>query len=508
MEASATSLDRDIERAISINVDDPSVATATVNPAAAAAAVGAPPPAVAPPAVAPVADPAPPPTTSPTLPRPPRQRQGATSAAATSTATSSNQQIWVPGPANSWMLVDPSVATVARAASSQKQSPTNKRKNGSDGNNPTPRKKRVSGANDQDVELLSSSPFKEQNDPYPTFYPQLVAFKAEHGNLTVSRAKHPELWKFMRKCRDQYRRATRAGNKESRLLTPQRIEELNSLGFQWQRPIKDDNWDEMYPQLVEFQRQHGHCRATGNTDLASFVQQLRKGNYEAVSEVMKENGEGSSNLLSKYVTPERIKLLNDIGFEWKLWNRDPWEQRFFEVQDYKKTHGNCIIGPNFSNSLNGWVKTQRKGYRHFMNMLKADNDRKLAARNDPEGKVPPELDKEYEKLSKKKPMLDADRVVRLQMIDFEFQVVELSADDAWNKHYKELVEFNAVHGHTRVSRNFKENPQLAGWVKHQRRYMTRKMKGEPGGEPLTEERIQRLDAIGFEWRLKPLVIDD
>ena len=38
--------------------------------------------------------------------------------------------------------------------------------------------------------------------------------------------------------------------------------------------------------------------------------------------------------------------------------------------------------------------------------------------------------------------------------------------------------------------------------------MTMKIQGDPRGAPLTDERIRLLDEIGFEWCLKPLVLDD
>ena len=91
-----------------------------------------------------------------------------------------------------------------------------------------------------------------------------------------------------------------------------------------------------------------------------------------------------------------------------------------------------------------------------MTMLKADNERKLAARDDPNNKaVPQELEKEYERLSKVRPMVDAERTVRLPvMIDFNFEIKVVHG--AWEKQYMNLLDFKVKYGRTRVSRNDKK----------------------------------------------------
>jgi hypothetical protein len=449
----AASLDRDIETAISIDVDDdPSAGAAAANPAA--------------------------PDTASHTKNPPASADEAAAAAAAA-ARAPRKKVSLPRNDKK------RTATASLKDGTTSSTPAAKKKRSSTGGSST-KKKEDQG----DERKYQGSEFLS----FPAFYPQLVQYKEEHGNLDVDRDNRP-LYDFILRIRDIYRRTIKKGGL-SRILTKERIAKLNELGFEFE-PINDSwNWDKNYPQLVEFQRQHGHTRVNtaSNSELSMFVKKLRK--HYSVRDT------------STMLTPEKMKLLDDIGFQWALWTKDPWEGRFMEVQDFKKAHGHCIIGPKYDSSLNDWVKNQRKAYRNFMNLLKADNDRKMAAREDPEGKVPPELDKEYERLSKKKPMIDAHRVVRLQMIDFEFCIVDLTPDEAWDRQHKALLDFKEQHGHTRVSRNYKENPKLACWVKHQRRHMTKKLAGVPGGEPLSQDRIERLDAIGFEWRLKPLVVDE
>ncbi len=67
-------------------------------------------------------------------------------------------------------------------------------------------------------------------------------------------------------------------------------------------------------------------------------------------------------------------------------------------------------------------------------------------------------------------------------------------DAIWMKHYKELQEYKAQHGHVRVPR--KSGP-LGEWVRTQRRYYKLWRRGE--SVPLTKERMELLDHLGFVW---------
>lgn len=55
---------------------------------------------------------------------------------------------------------------------------------------------------------------------------------------------------------------------------------------------------------------------------------------------------------------------------------------------------------------------------------------------------------------------------------------------------------------TQMVPNTRENKELYAWVANQRRYMYYKeyQGGKPSHLPCTNERIEQLDAIGFEWR--------
>ncbi len=61
----------------------------------------------------------------------------------------------------------------------------------------------------------------------------------------------------------------------------------------------------------------------------------------------------------------------------------------------------------------------------------------------------------------------------------------------WEEMFQALVAFKKDKGHCRVPAKWSENPQLGTWVGTRRRDFR---KGR-----LSEERVARLEALGFEW---------
>jgi hypothetical protein len=54
-------------------------------------------------------------------------------------------------------------------------------------------------------------------------------------------------------------------------------------------------------------------------------------------------------------------------------------------------------------------------------------------------------------------MLDAERIVKLQIIDIQWTVQEASYEDVWEKRFMESLQFKAKFGHTHVSHNYDKN---------------------------------------------------
>lgn len=70
-------------------------------------------------------------------------------------------------------------------------------------------------------------------------------------------------------------------------------------------------------------------------------------------------------------------------------------------------------------------------------------------------------------------------------------------EEKWTLRYKELLEFHKEHGHSAVPHTYPKNPQLARWVKRQRRQYKLRRDNRPS--TMTAERLEMLSSVGFIW---------
>ena len=82
------------------------------------------------------------------------------------------------------------------------------------------------------------------------------------------------------------------------------------------------------------------------------------------------------------------------------------------------------------------------------------------------------------------------------------RVLEASASlpsegGSWERRFRELVEYKAVHGDCEVPQNYSQNTSLGTWVNKQR--MEQKNRIEGKNSSLNDSRLERLESIGFRW---------
>ena len=97
---------------------------------------------------------------------------------------------------------------------------------------------------------------------------------------------------------------------------------------------------------------------------------------------------------------------------------------------------------------------------------------------------------------KKEGRVSAEQKTRLDALGFDWD----PHDSTWETMFAELQRYKERFGHCNVPEGWPENPQLAGWVKSQRRpprvkgrtFLPRTRK-----KNLSEEKKNRLKALGF-----------
>lgn len=62
--------------------------------------------------------------------------------------------------------------------------------------------------------------------------------------------------------------------------------------------------------------------------------------------------------------PGRVKLLEEIGFRWKLQVRKNWDQRFKELKDFGEENGHMRVQQSDTSGLVNWVSHQRTMYKN------------------------------------------------------------------------------------------------------------------------------------------------
>ena len=90
-----------------------------------------------------------------------------------------------------------------------------------------------------------------------------------------------------------------------------------------------------------------------------------------------------------------------------------------------------------------------------------------------------------------------ERVAALEDIGFVWD----SHSAVWSERLQDLIDYKRVHGHCNVPSRYAENKQLAIWVKSQRRQF-KYFKSGCTKSKITADRIERLNALGFVWRLR------
>jgi hypothetical protein len=151
------------------------------------------------------------------------------------------------------------------------------------------------------------------------------------------------------------------------------------------------------------------------------------------------------------LSQDRIDKLNQLGFEWNT-IEDAWNQMYQQLIAYQKESGHCNVPQIYSPNpqLGIWVNNNRR----------------------------------------KKEKLDEDKIYRLNQLGFSWNTIE----DAWNQMYQQLIAYHKEYDHCNVPQSYPPNQKLATWVNKNRQNYRKKK--------LSQDRIDKLNQLGFEWTLK------
>lgn len=178
---------------------------------------------------------------------------------------------------------------------------------------------------------------------FETMFPALLQYKEAHGDCLV-----PQRWKENRQLAEWVSAQRMAYNRER--LASDRVRRLDEVGFEWD-PI-GTRWEEMFQQLVEYKKLHGDTNVP-----------QRSGKYAELGTWVRN--QRAAKRYNRPILTERGKRLDEIGFAWRLVERNAWELMFERLTEFKKVHGDCNVPQkNGQNKrLGKWVNTQRTHFK-------------------------------------------------------------------------------------------------------------------------------------------------
>lgn len=270
--------------------------------------------------------------------------------------------------------------------------------------------------------------FETMKAPWKKNVTKLKAYRKAYGNFQVP----PNWTKDIPFARWVKNLRERPGD-----LSDHEVNELENIGFSF--PMASD-WRKMFSKLESFYKKQGH------TYVPSDEPEL-----EVLFDWTIHQKQRRSLL-----TPSQVKQLNSLDFDWGAsTDKDVhWQRMYRELVEFKRTHGHPKVPQDYKDNaaLAYWVSRQRR----------------------------------YETAGK----LTKERIKLLNAIGFLWKRdIVAMRENAWEKRYKELVQYKKTYGHMDRIKIKKVHYQLGLWVETQ---LVRQGEMPP-------DRKAKLNAIGFNW---------
>jgi Helicase associated domain len=232
--------------------------------------------------------------------------------------------------------------------------------------------------------------------------------------------------------------------------------------------------DDNLMNAINVNLQDANADVVGSLSISSCTQILDSHSDLAVEnarQVSDQKSTESSGPVHRVHTKKRKFCDPDVSSDYRPFRPyqvDQWTEKFQELCDYRQNVGHCLVPHSYNDNLPlaRWVKRQRYQYKLMI-----------------EGKPS---------------SMTEDRVNALENIGFVWD----SQNASWEERLGELREFCAVFQHCNVPSSYGENPQLATWIKCQRRQYKLYVEGKPSN--ITKQRIEKLESLGFEWELRSI----
>lgn len=180
------------------------------------------------------------------------------------------------------------------------------------------------------------------------------------------------------------------------------------------------------------------------------------------------------NVNGASLTPQDRALRLEIARE--VERRNGINAMMDELVKFREAHGHCNVPQSEPiTQLGLWVKHLRAAYNLYVEIQA--------------GQKPASATTQYSNV------LTLDLIQRLDGIGFHWGVQRKKP--SWESNYELLKKFAEENGHCSVPRT---SAGLAKWAAEQRHLYKKRSQGAKSA--MTDERIEKLNGIGFEWRVR------
>lgn len=283
-------------------------------------------------------------------------------------------------------------------------------------------------------------------------YRQAEAYYRQNGHLNVPRRyKTAEGYSLGNWLLTQ--RKVRNGEQYGR-LSEERIARLDAIGMVWEDRCTAA-WNRYYTALVQYRREYGDLdvptgyESEDGIKLGSFVSNLRTAR--------------ASGKHGVYLTEGRIQQLDALGMIWDKLNF-LWERNYLACSEYYMRHHNLDIPAGYTAEnglkIGAWLRRQRQS-------------RRGCGRG----------------------RLTEEQIRRLDAIGMEW---EDAYTKRWEYGYGQAVKWYKAHGNLEVPTTYVDGDgfPLGKWLK---RHTEVDSKTGRRAVQLTQERREKLDAMGMHW---------
>ena len=232
---------------------------------------------------------------------------------------------------------------------------------------------------------------------------------------------------------------------------------------------QDCSFNSRYSEFMEYKEKLGNCDVSQEHPVDPVLG----------SKVRKRCSRNREHTSSPSTSPTTWKShqesLKQVGFNFHLggnhYSSLMFDRRCQELVEFKRKFGHCDHVPHEENpDLHKWCIQIKSALR------------------------------QHAKGKKTRYHLTAERVSHLETIGFRWR------DDAnaltFDKRCRELIDYKKAFGHCDVPKRYKSNPSLGRWCGNLRTAYNKLQQGGKSTYNLTKERIERLEKIGFNWKVK------